>query len=69
LKLIKPGSTVILKDNIEAIVLAVQIGPIDVLYECSWWAERERKMEWINECEIISLKKGTKLRVGFRDEH
>jgi hypothetical protein len=58
------GASVIVGDDIDAIVTGILIRRERVLYECSWWNGREHKCEYLEECEVLS--KNTELvAIGF----
>lgn len=46
------GSTVLLGDVISAQVVTVEISENGVRYECVWWDDRTRNLEWLNAWEV-----------------
>jgi hypothetical protein len=47
------GSSVLVDGDIPARILAFEVrGDGLVTYQCAWWDERKRQMEWLTEAEI-----------------
>ena len=66
----KPGTEIILCDDIKARVNAVSILSEDTIqYECSWWNGKARISEWIRPEEIITTNvRGNTVKMGFRHD-
>lgn len=52
--------------SIDGIVIDTSIRAGVVQYRVAWWAGRERKTEWLEDCEIVSEPPTTE-RIGFRE--
>lgn len=53
LKVVCPGQKVQLGGGVPATVLAVSVGTGDrVQYRVVWWDGRNRRDEWLEECEV-----------------
>jgi len=63
----KPGTEVVLQDDIPAIITGVYIcSESCVQYECAWWNGRSRCKEIIEPSEITGTKSRTKkIKMGF----
>lgn len=66
IELYKIGCTILIDENIEAIITGICIkGNYHITYECTWWDGKTRKCEWLEETEI-KLHDKTKLsKIGF----
>ena len=66
----KPGTEVLLKNELPAIVIGVSIyGDAAVQYQCAWWNGRARNKDWIKPSEIVSaVKRDNKMKIGYRGE-
>jgi uncharacterized protein YodC (DUF2158 family) len=64
----KPGTEVILCDDIKARVTAVSILSEDLIqYKCCWWNGKSRTSEWVRPEEIITTDvKNNTVKIGFR---
>ena len=64
----KPGTEVLLKNELPAIVIGVSIyGDVAVQYQCAWWSGRSRNKDWIKPSEIVSAaKRDSKMKIGFK---
>ena len=47
-----PGSDVLIDGVISARIIAVLIEEKGISYQCVWWNERERKIEWLAASEV-----------------
>ena len=63
----KPGTQVVLQDDIPAIITRVYIHPENcVQYECAWWNGRSRCTEVLEPSEIVGTKnRSKKIKMGF----
>lgn len=60
------GSTVHIRKDIEATIVAITLMASGVRYQCVWWEGRTRKCEWVEGLEVASYPDTGRLRVGFR---
>lgn len=59
------GSILTLTSDILVTVVAICIKGGAVTYQCVWWDGRQRRCEWIEECEIVYRERPTQ-RIGFK---
>lgn len=53
IQIIKPGSSIIIDEDIHGKVIQVLIKANDyVQYKCVWWDKKTRKDEWLESSEI-----------------
>ena len=66
----KPGTEVILKNELPATIIGVSIyGDAAIQYQCAWWGGRSRNKDWLKPCEIVSAaKRDSKMKIGFKGE-
>lgn len=61
------GTQVYLDKNIPATVTAVCVrGDNHLIYEVTWWSERDRKTEWVEPFEIREQEKRNDSSFNFR---
>jgi hypothetical protein len=66
MEIIRPGATVTIGDEIEALVTQVCIRECDhVSYQCVWWDGNNRKTQWLEECEVDAHQVSHAM-IGFR---
>ena len=68
MKVIKPGSSVIIGDSIPGKVVNVLIESNNgVSYKVAWWDNNVRKLEWLEEFEVkLDPIENKELKIGFR---
>lgn len=67
LALIAPGSLVTLAGGQDAGVLRVEIGMGDYIrYEVMWWANGERKTQWLEAFEVALAGEQEPAVIGFQ---
>jgi hypothetical protein len=59
------GSTVYIRKNIEASVIAVSIRRSSVQYEVVWWDGMSRKTDWVQAFEISKHDDSHNTKIGF----
>ena len=66
----KPGTEVILKNELPATIIGVSIyGDAAIQYQCAWWGGRSRNKDWLKPCEIVSIsKRDSKMKIGFKGD-
>lgn len=61
----QPGTNVTLQ-GLLATILSVEIGMnLAVTYECVWWNDNTRVVEYVEACEVIATSQTVKTRIGF----
>ena len=66
LSIIEPGTSVLIGDDIPAVVMGVLIrANKSVTYECSWWNGRTREEKWLAECEVEMADGREYSAIGF----
>jgi uncharacterized protein YodC (DUF2158 family) len=68
MEVFRPGTEVLLKNELPAIVVGVSIYSDDTIqYQCAWWNGRSRNKDWIKPCEIVSaVNSSSKMKIGFK---
>jgi hypothetical protein len=69
IKIYKPGSWVMIGDDIPATVSRVSISPNDTIaYEVVWWDGRDCTEKWVHAHEVNPHPKTETSSVGFHQE-
>ena len=67
MEIIKPGSKILIYEEIEAIIESVLIETQDrISYKAVWYSGRDRKSEWITKNEFEEKKDEIKTKIGFK---
>lgn len=66
LKVLAPGTRVIIGDDIHALVTQVLISADNhIQYQCSWWDGRQRNLEWLEAEECAANESAERVGIGF----
>lgn len=60
------GTIVLIRDDLEATITAVQIGEHDICYKCEWFDGPTLVSEWLDRCMFVVKSCAYKTRrIGF----
>jgi hypothetical protein len=70
MKVLAPGSDVIVGPNVVGQIGSVQIlSEVEINYQVIWWVDQDRKEVWLRSFEVLPLRNTKELEVGFHTIH
>ncbi len=68
IKVIPPGSDVVVGDNIRGLVDQVVLKPYGILYSVTWWNGADKKEGWFHPHEVRQAVESRKKTIGFAEK-